>query len=305
MGVEKGGAQPEGAQTDGQDVVQPKTSSGQDIGAYYGNVEIIREYVSFPANHNIRVFPGDTVKTGSDGFLELISNGRTVAIGPDTLGRILGFDTANSRVAVPAGWDTDLNFKKEFDDWEFWRNTLNDLKDFINETAPVYAIDCGLGNIVSCSWGMIEFIDKGTEWFEEKMAKDSGKSIVVTPTTFILPLATEFTVQVADDGATTLTVLDGAAVVMDLASKKSVIVKANQKLTVPKTAAGLGTAELQQRLTDVDPASLDRWWDKKPATPVDIFKNISEKNMIIGGAIILFLIMIVLCRKQIFGRQKK
>jgi hypothetical protein len=304
MNVEKAAAQSEGAQTEGQDVTPPATGSGQDIGSYYGNVEIIREGVSFPANHNIRVFPGDTIKTGPDGFLELTSGGRTVTVGPDTLGRMLGFDTANHSVTVPLDWDTDLNFKKELDNWEFWQTTFNDLKDFINETAPVYAIDCGLGNIIGCQWGMIEFIDKGTEWFEEKMAKDFGKSIVVIPTAVVVPLATEFTVQVADDGATTLTVLDGAAVAMDLASKKSVIVKANQKLTVPKTTAGLGTVELQQGLVSVDPASLDRWWDKKPvAASVDASRDNIIKTMLFGVAIIL--IVVLFRRKQIFSKQKK
>jgi len=296
----------EGAQPEAQDTPQPKTNSGQDIGSYYGKLEIVREGISFPADHNIRVFPGDTVKTGPDGFLELISGGRTVTIGPDTLGRMLGFDTANKQVIVPAGWDTDLNFKREIDHWEFWQNTFNDLEDFVNETAPTYAIECGLGSIVGCSWGMVEFVDKGTEWFEEKMAIDSGKSIVITPTAIVMPLATEFTVQVDSDGATTLTVLDGAAVAMDLASRKSVIVKTNQKITVPKTDGGLGAAELQQRLANVDPTSLDKWWNKKPvAAPIGAFDNINKKNVFIGGAIIIFLIAVISWLKQIAGKQKR
>lgn len=299
--VEKDG---EGAQTDGQpsegdDVSEPQADLGQDIGFHYGGIEIIREGISFPANNDIRVFPGDTVKTGPDGFLELVSNGRTVRIGSDTLGRMLGFDMADGRVTVPRDWDTDPEFKNKLDDLEFWRSTLNDLKDFINENAPIYAIDCGLNNIIGCPWGMLEFIHSGTQWFDEKMAKDFGKSIVVTPTAVVVPVATEFTVQVNQDGATTLTVLEGAAVLMDLKSKKSAIVEVNQQLMVPKTDAGLSTAELQQRVADIDPATLDRWWDKKPASaPNSTTGILNEKNMIIGSATIFGLLMILILLRQ-------
>jgi hypothetical protein len=138
------------------------------------------------------------------------------------------------------------------------------------------------------------------------MAKDFGKSIVVTPTTVVVPVATEFTIQVASDGATTLTVLDGAAIAMDLKSKKSVIVKANQKLTVPKTAAGLGTAELQKNLTIIDPASLDRWWNKKPVTAsVDLFKGNREQIIFVGGAVIIFTILIASQVRRALAKRKK
>ncbi len=302
MGVEKEGAATEN-QGATQPETQPKTSIGLDIGSYYGDAKIIREGVIFPAGDNIGVFPGDTVKTGSDGFLQLISDGRTITLGPDTLGRMMGLNTSNQSVTVPRDWDTDTNFKNELDNWKFWKDMLNDEKDFINENAPTYAIDCGLGSVISCPWDMLEFIHGGTEWFDEKMAKDFGRSIVVTPTMVVVPVATEFTVQVATDGATTLTVLDGAAVAMDLKSKKSVIVKVNQKLTVQKTTAGLGTAELQQGLVSVDPASLDRWWDKKPVSaPIDASRDNIIKTMLFGVAIIL--IVVLFRRKQIFGKRK-
>jgi len=72
----------------------------------------------------------------------------------------------------------------------------------------------------------------------------------MTQSVLINHMATEFTVEVADDGTTTVTTLDGSVLVTDLASRKNVVVDVNERLTVTS----------EQVLTKIDPESIDKWW---------------------------------------------
>jgi len=71
---------------------------------------------------------------------------------------------------------------------------------------------------------------------------------------------TEFTVEVAEDNATTFTVLEGVVDVQDRTSGSNVSLATNQKLTIPQVPGGLTPQEMSALITEVNPASVDRWW---------------------------------------------
>ncbi len=271
--AEKQKQQEEQAREQEQNVLSPEVTyqtyheTGYTINMHKGEVEITRNGVIFPINSDFKVFPGDAIRTGGDGMIELTSDDSTIKLGEDTLAKMLGIDPANSRVISSPAWDEDPNYKREMDHWEFWENIFVDLADFINENRPDYLLDCADGDIKGCVWGTVKFIHDGVGWFNEKIDKDFKKRMVVTPTAVITPDGTEFIVEVALDGATTVTTLNGTIIVMDLTSRKSVIVEVNQKLTIPNTSTGLGEQELQQGLTEIDPKSIDKWWIKAEDTP--------------------------------------
>lgn len=267
---------------------------------HYGTVQILRDGKITSLDSYIKANAGDIIKTGNDGFMEYSLNNSKTKLGPDTLGVILGLDNSNKKVITPLDWDKDPSYHPELNHWEFWENTAVDLLDFIDKNRPNYLKSCAVGDVYGCSWGTVEFIHGGVGWFNDKIEKDFKRNMVVTPTVAMVPVGTEYSVAIGQDGATTVTTLDGEVVVMDLTSRKCVIVGAYQTITIPKTNKGLTTDELQQSLTNINPNSIDKWWEKKPQeqTNQEIIK------MIIGGGVVLFVIMLFVKRKQIFQSRK-
>lgn len=87
---------------------------------------------------------------------------------------------------------------------------------------------------------------------------------VYTPTVVVAVRGTEFTVEVAEDNATTITVFEGAVEVQDIVSGSSVFLEANQTLTVPQVSGGLTQQDMSNRVTGVDLGSIDKWWTVIP-----------------------------------------
>lgn len=77
---------------------------------------------------------------------------------------------------------------------------------------------------------------------------------VYTPNAIMAVRGTEFEVDVAEDGTTTVIVLDGVVDVCDLAGTKTVLVGQNQTTTVEPN----GVPSDPQ---PIDPNQIDRWWD--------------------------------------------
>ena len=107
---------------------------------------------------------------------------------------------------------------------------------------------------------------KGEVWSESKDSQDidadyKWQMMTIRNPLLINDISTEFTVEVADDGTTTVTTLDGSVLVTDMTSRKSVIVSANEQLSVPESSTGLSEQELQQSLTKIDTNSIDKWWE--------------------------------------------
>jgi len=265
---------------------------------HYGTVQILREGKITPLDSYIKANAGDIIKTGNDGFIEYKLNDSTTKLGPDGLGVMLGLDHANKEVITPLDWDKDPSYRPELDNWGFWKDTATDLIDFISKNRPDYLISCAEGNVYGCLEGTVEFIYRGVGWFNEKREKDFGKNMVVTPTAALVPIGTEFSVAVDHDGATTVTTLNGEVVVMDITSRKSAIVGKYQTITIPKTNKGLTVSELQQNLTNIDPNSIDKWWEK-PIQKNGLTLDDSLIKIIIFLIALGFVLMIIIRRKQI------
>jgi hypothetical protein len=94
---------------------------------------------------------------------------------------------------------------------------------------------------------------------------------------------TEFTVEVAEDNATTITVFEGNVDVQDRISGSNITVAANQTLTVHPVPGGLTQQEMSALITTVDPASVDRWW----GAPTELFCSVSKNTITQGDGIVV------------------
>jgi hypothetical protein len=271
----------------------------KDKETHYGTVQILRDEKITSLDSYIKANAGDIIKTGNDGFIEYSLNNSKTKFGPDTLGVTLGLNNSDKKVTTPLDWDKDPSYRPELNHWEFWENTAVDLLDFIDKNRPNYLKSCAVGDVYGCSWGTVEFIHGGVGWFNEKIEKDFKRNIVLTPTVAMVPIGTEFSVAVDQDGATTVTTLDGEVVVMDLMSRKSAIVGAYQTITIPKTNKGLTTAELQQSLTNINPNSIDKWWEK-PIQKNGLDLGDNSNKIIILLSVFGFVLIIAIRRKQIW-----
>lgn len=89
---------------------------------------------------------------------------------------------------------------------------------------------------------------------------------VETPTAVMAVRGTEFTINVDDDGTTTVVVLEGIVEVRDLTSNSIVLLEAFQMITVPKIPGGFEQQDMLERVTIVDPGSISRWWEEELLT---------------------------------------
>jgi len=96
------------------------------------------------------------------------------------------------------------------------------------------------------------------KWLKQEIEK---KFKVRTPSAVTSVRGTEFTVEVAEDNATTVTVFEGMVDVQDRTSGSNVTIATNQTLTVHPVPGGLTPQEMSALITEVDPASVNRWWE--------------------------------------------
>lgn len=276
----------------------PSPEVSNTVTLTHGQVEFWRDGKVSPITSGFEINAGDTIQTGGDGTVELVSEDGTVQLfGKDTTVGFIGLEFEPPRVVYP---DTpegilDPNFKLEFDNMAFWKQLFEDLVEFHHDNPPKYLKTCvtAMSGVTAaqCLADTATYVYDGITWFDKKIKKDYSTGIVVTPTTAITTDGTEFIVEVADDGATTVTTLEGTVFVTDLISRKTVIVGLNHKLTVPKTTTGLGEQELQQGLTTIEHESIDRWWIKNAETPKrEIFFSIGLLIIILAVGIAAFLI---------------
>lgn len=242
-----------------------------DIDFSRGTVDLIRNGVTFHVTPNFEaaVGGGDAVRIGEGGIVSIISTGNAVQFGEHTLAEFVGLEFNPPRIVgpdIPEGI-LDPSYKYKPDDWEFWTHLVEDIVDFNTQNPPKFLLSCLAAELdpKSCGENVATFLHGGVGWFLDKMKEDFPPRIVITPRTAITTNGTEFIVEVAVDGATTVTTLDGSVVVTDLISRKSVEVGANYKITVPKAVKGLSEQELQKNLAPVDPKTINRWWIKNDA----------------------------------------
>lgn len=265
----------------------PKALPKPDPTDVYGSPTILRNgnIVAFKPGFNIN--PGDVVETGDGITAELISAGGAIYIRKG--GTTVEFLGSRDNKVEPQSWPTLEDVKSE-------------LKSF--------AKNCSSSDYSACKDYTATIVRNGDVFFSEKMRdkfpdgmltafnEKFPHGIVASVTTVMKEFGTEFGVTVAPDGATTVETLEGSVLVMDIISKQSVLVGANQSITIPKSTKGLTEAELLQRITKIDPSSIDKWWE------ISIFEqitsNLDSTKIIILLAVLAFIILIIRRRKQIW-----
>ena len=238
-----------------------------------GTVKILRDGRITPIGNGYEVRAGDAIKTDKDEIIGIVSKDGLVQLSGDTRVGFIGLEfdpIANRNVISPppdAPWAADpSSFKLEVDNDAFWQALYQDLVDFHIENPPAHFKSCAKvffgdpTSLTSCGVDTAAFVYGGVAWFEKKIDEDFPPGIVLTPTAAITTTGTEFTVEVAEDGTTTVTTLQGNVIVTDLTSRNSVFVNTDEQFIV----SNLGKP--QENVIKVDSESIDKWWnDEEPA----------------------------------------
>jgi len=142
--------------------------------------------------------------------------------------------------------------------------------------------------------------------FIQKMV---GKWEVRTPRFAMSIRGTEFTVNVDEDGTTTVTVLEGTVVVRDLTSNVGMTLPRNQMVVLPSIQGGLTQQDMFGGVKVVWPESIDRWWEKDLAAteeqpaPASPGIGIAVIVIVIVAVIVMVLIFALLLRRR-HGRKR-
>jgi len=277
-----------------------------------GVLRVFRDGWINQESNGYEVRAGDTIKSDKDGIIGIVSKDGLVQLSGDTVVKFIGLDfdpVAPRRVINPpldAPWAPDrTSFKyPEVDNMAFWNDLYDDIIDFHKENPPKFLLTCGravAGDVksgIKCPLDMITFVEKGKTWFHKEIDSNDPPQLVVTPTVSIFTSGTKFTVEVAEDGSTTVTTLDGSVIVTDLTSRKSVFVSTEEQFIV---SAGLGKPP--ENVRTVDSESVDKWWSEEL-----IQEQTQDTKYPIVPAIIIFIIIssvIYLLRKKLEKKGKK
>lgn len=113
---------------------------------------------------------------------------------------------------------------------------------------------------------------------------------ILTRNVAIAPFGTDFTVEVASDGTTTVSTFEGVVIVVDLVSGDRVRLGSNEQLVLPEVA-GLSEEEMSSLTTTFDPNTVTRWWEPQPlfqAQALTIGLPVAAAALIVAiGAIVL------------------
>lgn len=112
-------------------------------------------------------------------------------------------------------------------------------------------------------------LQSGSMWLyvmSLRLSISREKFEVKTPIAIAGVRGTEFTIEVAEDGTTTLTVLEGIVEFSDLAQTKTVTVGQNQTSTM--TPGGLPSDP-----AIIDPELIQRWWEEPIVIPLETDVN--------------------------------
>jgi hypothetical protein len=295
------------------DVVPQNREVHGTIKVNKGVVRILRDGLITQETDGYEVRAGDTIKTDKEGIIGVVSKDGLVQLHGDTVVGFIGLEfdpVAERRVIrspIDAPWVADPSSFKypEVDDMAFWNALYDDLADFHTENRPSFIVSCGkalIGDalaLASCGMDSAAFVYGGTAWFQKKIEKDKAAGIVITPTVAITSTGTEFTVEVADDGSTTVTTLEGNVIVTDLTSRKSVEVSTDEQFIVPNTAGPVGRGPLVNVRT-VDSESIDKWWSEELAQ-----ESVQDVSYPVLPAFIVFLVIVSVLWLIVRGLKKK
>ncbi len=201
---------------------------------------------------------GDVIDTGN-GAVTIKTDDGNSEFGKDSLVEMIAYDDLKGEIIKhgtidPSTGLDESDFRYVSDSW-MQREVMGAIVEYLKSPAMDEPYRITVDGFLAVSY----YLHRGAGWFIDK-AGSVKKRIVFTQTTAVTPIGTEYTVTVNDDGSTTVVTLDGAVVVTDQVSLKSVLITANKSITVPVTENGLTEQELQQAVKSLNPDSLDHWW---------------------------------------------
>jgi len=144
------------------------------------------------------------------------------------------------------------------------------------------------GNLLSLlHWGTVH-------GYIRKDGKIIKEWLIRTPAALIKISQTEFVIEVAENGATTLTVLSGEVDLSDLSTNKTVTVKQNEKSTVQPG----GTPSYPE---PASPNKIERWWEttETASTPQGSAEGNYIWLVVVATVALAALIVAVLARKKL------
>lgn len=252
-----------------------------------GQIEMLRGGKVEKVTKDIEFQAGDIIHTGDDGGMEIATEDGTIKLGKDTTLEFVGlkFDPVPSRRVISpppeAPWALDRSVRYEIDNEVFWDGFAEDIKGFVEETnIDLEIIGCmSSASIIGCMSSAASVLHSGSVWFEKEIKKDFGISVVITPKSIFFPDGTEFSVDVADDGSTTVTVFDGRVVAIDLESREIEVVGVGEQLTTGS------------EVTTIDLESIDKWWSEELAQEKSLAIKIAEW---FGFSMILIIVFMVI-----------
>jgi hypothetical protein len=106
-------------------------------------------------------------------------------------------------------------------------------------------------------WALLEATVGGSDGYDAQIGGNTAVGI----------RGTEFAATAYENGTTNVMVLDGLVEVQDLTRNSTVLLQANQTITMPSVSGGLSEQDMLQRVATVNPNSIDRWWETPITTP--------------------------------------
>ncbi len=252
------------------------------LGQLNGNIEYRRNKMFLPVPEGFIINPGDTLLTGDDGAAQIDYANKQINLGANTR---VGFGIVNTNppsVETPGlDWDLDPNYKHELDEMSFWKELFWSMVEFHHDNPPKYLYTCAkaiggdIGSTLDCPFQAVMFVYNGFAWFNKKLGgEDYSSELDITPSIGVWTDGTEYTIQVDDDGTTTVTTIEGKVYVIDLKSLQAVQVLPDNKITVPVTQDGFSQEELQQMIILTDSGAIDKWWEDYTAKTIQKRKQI-------------------------------
>ena len=129
--------------------------------------------------------------------------------------------------------------------------------------------------------------------------KKLKKFEVITPIAVASVRGTEFTVNVDEDGTTTVMVLEGFVEVRDLTSNAGISLPARQMVVLPSIPGGLTQQDMLGKVKVVWPETIDRWWEKDSAATGE--QPVVRAPSGIGTVVMVVVAVIVIVMALIFA----
>ena len=237
------------------------------VSSIQGNVEIARgeSGEKLQANAGTEVKAGDILVTGSesDTIVGIVSKNGLVQLWKDTATMFVGIESRPDS----DGTEVVLTLQPRATACQGLSDSALMSCDLFYELLAESGIPehlalevLGTAVILSIWEGTVHFVSGDYEG-------ELTINLILTPTAVIIPRGTEFTVEVASDGTTTVSTFQGFVEVVDLVSGDSITLGADQRLVLP-AVGGLSEDEMRSLRTAFDPKSVEQWWSPSGQPPL-------------------------------------